>query len=195
MEQRGQFEVRSQAVEWARQVAGDPGTIYLDTETTGLNSSAEIVDVGVVDSDGNTLLDTLVCPTCAIPPDATRIHGITDDMVRDAPVWPDIYPVLRRILGEYRRIVIYNADFDCRVMNQVNRLHRYPEFLADWQCAMKRFAEYQGVWHTKYGNWRWHRLDQAAKTFNHPEPSIHRALSDAQMCRSVVLGMAGATGD
>ena len=63
--------------------------LVLDTETTGIHQ-AEIVQIAVVDSADNVLLDTLVKPVSRIPYDATRIHGITDSMVAEAPGWGEI---------------------------------------------------------------------------------------------------------
>ena len=42
--------------------------LYLDTETTGLGRSAEIVDICIVDDAGQVLVDTLVRPRFPIPP-------------------------------------------------------------------------------------------------------------------------------
>jgi DNA polymerase-3 subunit epsilon len=72
--------------------------LYLDTETTGLRDLDEIVEISILDHDGGVLFDSLVRPTCRIPADAIAIHGITDDMVRDAPRWIDIWPEVEAVL-------------------------------------------------------------------------------------------------
>lgn len=54
--------------------------IILDTETTGLDNTAEIVEISVINDQGEVLLDTLIKPTKPIPGDATAIHGITNEM-------------------------------------------------------------------------------------------------------------------
>ncbi|BCC80200.1 MULTISPECIES: 3'-5' exonuclease [Bacillus] len=55
--------------------------LVLDTQTTGLGETDEIVEIAVTDLDGKTLLNTLVKPTVPISDDATMIHGITNKMV------------------------------------------------------------------------------------------------------------------
>ncbi|XFB06568.1 exonuclease domain-containing protein [Azotobacter salinestris] len=59
--------------------------LFLDTETTGLHASAEIVELSLIDSRGQPLLDTLIRPERPIPPALTRIHGIDNAMVADVP--------------------------------------------------------------------------------------------------------------
>jgi len=62
-------------------------TFFLDTETTGLwrGDGAELVEVALMDETGKVWVDTLVKPEKPIPSGATAVHGITDDMVKDAP--------------------------------------------------------------------------------------------------------------
>ncbi|MCA9860760.1 MAG: 3'-5' exonuclease, partial [Thermomicrobiales bacterium] len=83
---------RAAAIAWAREIVGDPDAVYLDTETTGLGSSARICDIAIVAQDGTVLFDSLINPGEPIPAVATKVHGINDDMVADAPTWEDVAP-------------------------------------------------------------------------------------------------------
>src|SRR5687768_4350279 len=74
-------EDRLAAQLWARRLLERDDWVVLDTETTGLDHGAEVIQIGVVGPDGRTLLDTLLQPRTRIPADATRIHGVTDAMV------------------------------------------------------------------------------------------------------------------
>ena len=96
--------------------------LFFDTETTGFRSNAEIVEIGVVDAEGQTVLESLVRPTRRIPADATAVHGITDEMVVDAPKWPEIWPQVRQLFAD-RSVGIFNADFDLRMMRQSHEQH------------------------------------------------------------------------
>lgn len=68
--------------------------VFFDVETTGVDpSSARIVQIACVKRrpDGtSTEWQRLVNPGCPIPLEAAEIHGITDDMVKDAPPFRDI---------------------------------------------------------------------------------------------------------
>ncbi len=184
---------RAAASAWAVAIAGRQDVVFLDTETTGLDGSAEIIEIAVVDMAGRTLLDTLVRPDSAIPPDATRIHGITNSMVASAPKWPQIHAqLLPHIAG--RTVIVYNADFDHRLVRQMNQRYRLNLPDGDWQCAMLQYAQFAAVWHARYGGYRWHKLDVAAEAFG-KTPGGHRALGDALACRAVVHGMAATAPD
>lgn len=183
-------ETERQAVaRWAASMVADPGVRYLDTETTGLGDDAEIVEIAILDGSGAILLDTLIRPNRRIPADATALHSITNAMVRDAPGWPEIYFEAVRLLAGHP-CVIYNAEFDRRILDQVNREHGLEPMRAAWQCAMKQYAVYAGVRHPRYGGYRWHKLEQAAANFNIPLKA-HRARADAEACRALVRAMAG----
>ncbi len=179
-------------ITWAERIVSDPRVVYLDTETPALDGSAEIVDIAVVDARGQVLLDTLVKPLAPIPRDATNIHGITDAMVADARGWDQIAPQIQGILSRASGVVIYNADFDTRIIQQCNARYGLPGYRANWQCAMQQYAAYAGLTHQRYGGYRWHRLTDAAARFGYGEAIQHRALADTRLCRAVVFGMAGA---
>lgn len=149
-------------------------TVFLDTETTGLSPSAgdTIVEVAIVGADGRALLDTLVDPRRSIPYGASRVHGISDAMVRGKPTLADLMPEIRRIVGG-EQVVIYNATFDTPF---------FPGHLREAQridCAMRRYSEAIGVS-------RWQKLDVAAHRVGHVwSGAAHRAKADALACRSV----------
>jgi DNA polymerase-3 subunit epsilon len=180
------------AVAWAAELAERPDAVYLDTETTGLGTDDEVVDIALVGAGGEVLLDTLVRPTRPISTAARAIHGLTDVDVAAAPTWDRVYPRLREIVGG-RVVVVYNADFDRRLIGQCCTRWGLAEVTADWQCAMRAYADFFGE-PGRGGGFRWHPLDRAVRTFG-AMPGGHRALADALACRAVVLGMAAMAGE
>lgn len=166
--------------------------IYLDTETTGLDARAEIVEIALIDHDGSVLLDSLVKPTRRIPRDATRVHHITDEMVADAPTWAELWPQVQAILHG-RRVGIYNAEFDLRMIAQSHTAYKITDTAAGSSafCIMKLYAEFFGE-RGSYGNYKWQGLDKAARQCGINLPNTHRAGADALLTRAVLEYMAGA---
>lgn len=65
--------------------------IFYDTETTGISSENDrIIELAAYDPDRGQEFCRFINPGRPIPPEATAIHHISDDMVRDAPSFADI---------------------------------------------------------------------------------------------------------
>lgn len=92
--------------------------IAFDLETTGLHPvGSQILEIGAVRFRGDgTVLDQfeqLVDPQCEIPPGASEIHGITDQMVTGHPVISEVLPRFLEFLGEAPVLLLaHNASFD-----------------------------------------------------------------------------------
>lgn len=174
-------EAETEASEWARGVLADPAAVILDTETTGLNGS--IIEISIIHAQtGNVLLDSLINPERSIPGEASAIHGITDEMVKDAPTFPVIYPEILRILTQ-ARVVIYNAEFDTgRLWYDCQRcdLPQLEKLFSKVECAMQWYAAWYGDWHSYYQNFKWQPL----------AGGNHRALGDCLACLDRIRGMA-----
>jgi DNA polymerase III subunit epsilon len=181
--------LRREAIERARQwVQQRP--VFLDTETTGLGRSAEIVEISVVDIDGKVLFESFVRPSAPIPVDVIRIHHITDKMVEKSPTWPAIWPLIRIHIAT-RLIGIYNEEYDLRLMQQSHSRYRLPwkENLST-ACIMKLYAQFKGDWNTMRRAYRYHSLENAGKQCGLNLPNTHRAKDDTLLARSLLLYMA-----
>ncbi len=176
---------RQNAILRARQaLANKP--VYLDTETTGLDPKDEIVEISIVDDDGAVLLDKFVRPSMPIPPEATRIHGITNEDVKGAMPWPILWREVRPLLYG-RLIVMYNADFDVRMMKQSMVKYRQPwnESL-DTFDLLKVYAEFRSEWDMKRQSYRYFSLDAAGKQAQIALPNAHRATADTLLTRALL---------
>lgn len=183
---------RTQAIQRAKElVALNP--VYLDTETTGLDSAAQIVEICVLDSDGSVLVDSLVRPTIRIPREATAVHHLTDAVVSGAPTWAQLWPRVAQALTG-RAIAIYNAEYDHRLMQQSHHAYglRWEWPPASFACVMLLYAQYRGEWNARYGNYRWHKLEEAGAQCGLTLPNTHRAQADALLARSVLHTLANA---
>ncbi len=166
--------------------------VVIDTETTGLHRPCEIIDIAILDSIGNILLDTLIKPREAISEFIFSLTNIDNAMVKDAQDWPHIKPyVLTLIQG--RDIITYNAKFDRHMMHCSDDMWGLPQTdyhsFGTWTCAMEAYAPHGGVWNDYYGNWKWVRLGDAMNQQGLIMGEAHRALVDAKATFSLLEKM------
>ena len=118
--------------------------LILDTETTGLKN-AEVIEVSVINTKGEVLLDTLVRPrTSHMNPHARRVHGISLAALEDQPTWPQILPQLVD-LTDKATVLAWNAPFDARMLEQTSAAWNvtHPKIL--FACAMQMYARLKGA--------------------------------------------------
>ena len=156
--------------------------LYLDTETTGLSNFDEIIDLALIDSDGTELINTLIRPTIPIHAKATEVHHISNEDIIDAPGFNEIMINLVK-LTEDRLVLIYNTDFDQRMLRQSAAAYKLkkPCVFCKVHCAMKLHTQFYG---------RKTTLGEAAFNFGLIGCDLHRASVDAQLCRQIVEAMA-----
>ena len=88
--------------------------VCLDTETTGLDESAEIIEIGMVKVIDGQIADRysqLIRPYNPIPETITQLTSIDDDMVADQPHWDDIEQAVLDFIGDYT-LAAHNVSFD-----------------------------------------------------------------------------------
>lgn len=65
--------------------------IYYDTETTGVRPDKDrIIEIAAYDPVRDRSFESLINPDCPIPPEASAIHNITDEMVEKAPLFLEV---------------------------------------------------------------------------------------------------------
>ena len=148
-----------------------------------------------VDVHGNVLMNTLVRPTVPILEVVSAIHHITNEAVQDAPTFVEVMPQLRSLLHG-GLVISYNADFDWVMIVKSANAHGLAwsdELLCLWKCAMTNCAMFRGAVNPRFGTYRWHKLNEAARFAQCGIPlplDLHRALADAELARRVVLHIA-----
>lgn len=96
-----------------------PNFVVLDFETTGLSPERDkIIQIAAIKFHDFKKIDefcSYVNPQIKIPPHITKINGITDNDVKNAPNISEILPKLIEFIGD-EIIVAHNAPFDLKFL-------------------------------------------------------------------------------
>ncbi len=92
--------------------------IFFDTETTGLEINDRLCAIGLI--DGDAVHYELINPLKKIPPAASAIHHITNEMVKDSPVFAvsKSYEKLSELNTPQTVMVSHNAPFDLAMLQK-----------------------------------------------------------------------------
>jgi DNA polymerase III subunit epsilon len=146
---------------WASALLADhKRVVILDTETTGFKKNDEIVQISIMDLDGEDLCTTLVAMTKrkTIPSEASGVHGIKKSDLDGMPTYASLSLMLQRVLRG-KRIIAYNAEFDLRMMQQVYEMGGgYKPEPSQWECAMLPYAAFVGEWNDYHNDYKWQKL-------------------------------------
>jgi DNA polymerase-3 subunit epsilon len=161
--------------------------LALDTETTGMNPTdghrlVEVARVAIVDGALGEEWSSLVNPGRPIPPDATRVHGIRDDMVAGAPTQADVGRALREACADLT-LVFHNAPFDLPFLLNLFRTAGAPALL---NPIVDTLGLARGLFGT--GN---NSLGPLAQRLGVAGETAHRALGDTRMTARVFVDLAG----
>jgi DNA polymerase III subunit epsilon len=167
--------------------------VAFDTETTGLSpfDGDRIVEFAAVElhvaadlSVGRVVShDFLINPEVPIPRAATKVSGITDDDVADAPLFEEKADAIRDLL-QGAVLIAHNLSFDLNfVRAELRRCGRWwPATLAEIDTlalAQRRLPELKS-----------HKLEVVARELGIPLDTAHRATFDAEACGRVLVELA-----
>ena len=107
------YSYRKNPDEWKQDIADLLCTeaVILDTETTGLSGDVRVIELSIVDLDGNVLFHSLFNPGTPLPEKIPELTGITDEMLLEAPSFLEKASEIVEIL-EGKSVIAWNADFD-----------------------------------------------------------------------------------
>ncbi len=159
--------------------------IILDTETTGLGWNDEIIELGILDMQGNVLYESMFNPNQTIPTEATEIHGITDEMVKYCPKFNSEWEKILEIIKD-KTLLIYNANFDTSMLYRTLEQHGIlleDDFRFDSFCIMNFYQNYRQ-------ERRWTKLSNACWEIGIKVEQNHRAVGDCRMVLELIKAIA-----
>lgn len=156
----------------------------LDIEATGISPRADrIIELAILrlDPDGTEQLRTwLVNPTIPIPVETTAIHGITDDVVKNCPTFPQVAEEVKAFLG--------NSDLGGYNIGRFDVPMLCEEFLRTgvvFDAESRRMLDAQRIFHLREPR----DLSAALKFYcGEAHVDAHGAEGDVRATREVLLG-------
>jgi len=152
--------------------------IAFDLETTGTKPKEDmIVEVGAVLFDGAHAMKsfgTLIDPGIPVPPDASAVNGITDDMLRGKPRIADVLGEFADFCGDLP-LVAHNAPFDFKFLLEDVKFHHAAApkgIVLDTLSLARRI--FPGLPNYKLGT--------LVRHFGFPSGTFHRAEEDSAYC-------------
>ena len=136
-----------------------------------------------------------VMPKGHISSKSTKVHGIRRKDLKGCPSWPEIEGGVRYLLTG-RPVVIYNAKFDVRLLDQKAAKWDLEPFDVDAFCAMLAYVEHRAVPHQwRKNDFKWHKLVEACRYEGIDTSRGHSALADAEMTRQLVWRLINSVGE
>jgi DNA polymerase-3 subunit epsilon len=158
--------------------------IYFDTETTGIRSDKDrIIELAAFDPLENRTFVHLINPGMPIPPEATAIHQISDEMVKNASPFKVVAELFVAFCPEKSVLIAHNNDaFD--------KLFLHAEF----KRASVPIPPYEYIdtlkWARKYRpDLPRHTLQSLREIYGIAANQAHRALDDVIVLHRVFTSM------
>ena len=165
--------------------------IVMDTETTGLDpyDGHRIVEIGGVELHNHVptgrTYHQYINPQRDMPQEAFNVHGISEEFLRDKPLFSDIAQAFLDFVGD-AKLVIHNASFDMKFLNAELKWVGKPllpanQALDTLAIARKRFPGSPAS------------LDALCRRFgiDNSNRTLHGALLDSEILADVYLELIG----
>jgi len=166
--------------------------IVFDTETTGMDpfEGDKIVEIGALElvnhlPTGKTI-QLYINPEREVPAEAVAVHGITNEFLKDKPVFSQVYTDFLDFIGDDSTLVAHNAEFDMKFLNyELEQVGHKPipntRVIDSLVIARKKFP---GSPANLDALCRRFSIDNTSRTF-------HGALLDSELLAEVYLELLG----
>jgi len=164
--------------------------IVLDTETTGLNplGGDRIVEIGCIELinhiPSGRHFHRYINPERSMPEEAFRVHGLSDEFLRDKPKYAAVAEEFAAFVGD-AKLIIHNAAFDIGFLNAENTRVKLPSLrneVIDTVEVARRVHPGARV-----------SLDALCKHYgiDNSKRTLHGALLDSEILADVYLELIG----
>jgi len=163
--------------------------VFLDTETTGLSIQEDhrIVEIACIETKDliptKKIFHELINPERKVEEDALKIHGHTDEILKEKEKFKDIANEFLQFI-EGKKLIIHNASFDISFLNhELKKINKKTLNIKDVVDSLEiARTKYPGVSNS---------LDNLCKRFNIDlsKRVKHNALLDCELLREVYINL------
>jgi DNA polymerase III epsilon subunit family exonuclease len=176
--------IELQAHDFESQLLNELDYVVVDVEATGAKLPPNrIIELGAYRISGGKIVDsflTLVNPEIAIPRFVMTLTGISNEMVKEAPLFADVAPRWLEFVND-AVLIAHNAPFDTNFLNhEISRVYPGHRMINAHLCTVT-LSRHVIPGLTNY------RLDTIADHFSIPILARHRAGSDALATAEIFL--------
>jgi DNA polymerase-3 subunit epsilon len=164
--------------------------IVLDTETTGLSPATgdRLVEIGCVELinhiPSGRHYHVYINPERSMPEEAFRVHGLSDDFLRDKPLFKAVAEDFLAFIGD-AQLIIHNASFDMGFLNaELERIGRRPLTNPVLDTVMLAREKHPGARVSLDAMCKHYGIDNSRRT-------LHGALLDSEILAEVYLELIG----
>ncbi len=167
--------------------------VAFDTETTGLwapfHRLVELAGIRFrLGSPETVNFHSLVNPDRPMPEEVIAVHGITDNMVADAPTARPVLEQFMEFCGNESLLVAHNAMFDVSFIScELDR--------SGLVCPDLQVLDTVDISRRLFPGLDCYTLEFLARHFGIAESQEHRALADADLVRHLFVKLAGHFGE
>ena len=163
--------------------------VFLDTETTGLSIQEDhrIVEIACIETKDliptKKIFHKLINPERKVEEDALKIHGHTNEMLKEKKKFKDIANEFLQFI-EGKKLIIHNASFDISFLNhELKKINKKTLNIKDVVDSLEiARIKYPGVSNS---------LDNLCKRFSIDlsKRTKHNALLDCELLREVYINL------
>jgi DNA polymerase III epsilon subunit family exonuclease len=182
----GEMTVQLNEIDYESHPLHESSFVVVDLETTGAKAPpCRITEIGAYKiKDGKIVeeFETLINPETIIPPFIVSLTGITDEMVKDAPLFSDVVHDWLDFVDD-SIVVAHNTAFDIRFLNhEISLVYPGLRLANPHLCTVKLSRKLLPDLEN-------HKLHTVAEYFSIPISNRHRAAGDALATAEVFLQM------
>ena len=176
--------IELQEDDWQSRLLSELDFVVVDVEATGAKTPPNrLIELGAYRIRGGKIVEkflSLLNPEIPIPRFVMSLTGISNEMVKSAPVFAEVAPSWLDFVSD-SVLIAHNAGFDTSFLNhEISRVYPGHRMLNPHLCTVRLSRRVL----PDLSN---HRLDTIASHFSIPIASRHRAGSDALATAEIFL--------